>query len=587
MGQVVDAASGEPISDAIVTLQPGPDRVQVDGHGRFLFHSLPKGPITMTAAAAGYVPGGFGERRPNGAPLPMALSDGQQVRDVTIRLWKFAVIAGTVLDESGDAVVGASVRALEETPEGGQRRVTSVADTTTDDRGAFRFSSLQPGNFLVVVPSTATSIPMSVVEAYALHLGNGVQPLVRGPARSAPQPSAPGFRVGDWELQPSGALGRAAPAPTADGRVWLYETTFYPGVVASSEAQIIAVGSGEERSGIDVSLQLVRTVSVSGSVVGPSGPASNFALRLVPAGTEDWVEADGDETARTLTDAQGAFTLLGVPPGRYLLKGSTISRLALASPSSELMTLPRSSSAGAGNPKVLWTQTTVSVGGTDVTGVPLVLHNGLSVTGRLRFEGSSPRPTQEELQQVTLSLTPQDNAGNEPQTPGRVNGDGQFTIGGNLPGRYTVNLQSPGGSWTLTSVTANGHDLLRTPLVLDSDVADVVITFTDRPTELTGTVQGLANPQEPLTVVIFPVDYSAASQAGMLSRRSRVVAPSEARFAVEGLPPGDYLVAAIPASVESTWMDPDVIGVIAPHATAVSLAAGSPRAVDLKAVVIR
>ncbi len=587
MGRVVDAGSGEPVSDAIVTVQPGPDRVLVDGQGRFLFHGLPKGPITITAAAAGYVPGGFGERRPDGQPLPIALSDGQQVRDVTIRLWKFAVITGTVLDESGDAVVGAAVHALEETPEGGQRRVTSAADTTTDDRGVFRFSSLQPGDFLIVVPSTATSIPRSVVEAYAQPLGNGVEPLARGPASSAPLPSSPGFRVGDWELQPSGALGRAGPAPTADGRVWLYQTTYYPSAVASPQAQIIAVGSGEERSGIDVSLQLVSTVSVSGSVMGPSGPASNFALRLVPADTEDKVEADGGDTARTLTDAQGAFTLLGVPPGRYVLRGSTISRLALASPSSELTALPRSSSAGAWNPTALWTQATLSVGGTDVTGVSLALHNGLSVTGRLRFEGSSPRPTQEELQQVALSLTPQDGGGNEPQPPGRVNADGAFTIGGCLPGRYTVNLQSPGGPWTLTAVTASGRDLLRTPLVLDSDVSDVVITFTDRPTELTGTVQGLADPQEPLTVIVFPADYLAASHAGMLSRRSRVVTPSEARFAVEGLPPGDYLVAAIPASVETTWMDPGVISLIAPHATAVSLAAGSPRGVDLKPVVIR
>ncbi|HEY6359302.1 MAG TPA: carboxypeptidase-like regulatory domain-containing protein, partial [Vicinamibacterales bacterium] len=482
MGRVVDAGNGEPVSDAIVTVLPGSDRVLVDGHGRFLFHSLPKGPITMTAAAAGYVPGGFGERRPNAAPLPIALSDGQQVRDVTIRLWKFAVMSGTVLDESGDAVVGAIVRALQEIPEGGQRRVTSAADTTTDDRGAFRFWSLQPGDFLVVVPSTATSIPRSVVEAHAQHLDSGVEPLVRAPATSAPLPSAPGFRVGDWELQPSGALGRAAPAPTADGRVWLYQTTFYPSAVAPSQAQIIAVGSGEERSGIDVSLQLVRTASVSGSVVGPSGPASNFALRLLPADTENRLEANGDETARTLTDARGAFTLLGVPPGPYVLEGSTISRLALASASSELTALPRSSNAGPWNPTALWTQTTLSVGGADVTGVSLVLHHGLSVTGRLRFEGNTPPPTQEELQHVTLSLTPQDSMGSESPSPGRVNANGAFTIGGCLPGRYTVDPQSPGSPWTLMSVTASGHDLLRTPLVLDSDVSDVVITFTDRPT---------------------------------------------------------------------------------------------------------
>ena len=63
---------------------------------------------------------------------------------------------------------------------------------------------------------------------------------------------------------------------------------------------------------------------ISGTVVGPDGPAANMALHLVPAESElGTIEVD---TATTTTDRNGAFTLLGVPPGQYLLRTMKVPR---------------------------------------------------------------------------------------------------------------------------------------------------------------------------------------------------------------------------------------------------------------------
>ena len=547
VGRVVDASSDAPVGDAIVTLvlNPAsaavtlrPQRVLVDSRGRFLFHDLPKGSVTLNVSADGYLAGGYGQRRPNGTTLPMELGEAQRMSDVTIRLWKVAAIGGTVIDEFGDPVVGVPVRILQESRGAGLRRVRPAAKVVTDDRGAFRFSSLEPGDYLVAVPSTGTS----------------------------------------------------GPSTASDGRGFLTATAFYPSATMPSQAEVITLGSGEERLGIDVTLQLVRTVSMSGAAWGPEGPATNFALRLVPAYTDDWAGDSGFEAARTLTDARGAFTLRGVPPGQYVLEGTAWSAVSasdspgdVATAASRLANLGVSSQTAA-----LWGQTAVSVGEADQAGVSLVLRAGLSVSGRLRFVGSSQPPTADQLQQLSISLASADGRSRGPEPPGRIAADGQFTIRGYLPGQYSINVPSPDGPWTALSMTANGYDLMRAPLALDSDVTGVVLTFTDRSTQLAGAVLSSTAQGDRLMVVIFPADYAAALDNGMLGRRSREMPLSAARqFAVDGLPAGDYLVAAIPRDLTANWMDTDLVAEIARQAARVTLADGDRKTVDPPVVVVR
>ena len=544
VGRVVYASSDAPVGDAIVTLgmTPAsaagalrPQRVMVDSRGRFLFHDLPKGTVLLNVSAAGYMAGGYGQLRPNGATVPVELGEGQRVSDVTIRLWRFASLGGTIVDEFGDPVVGVAVRILKESRAGGPRHMVPGAKAATDDRGAFRFSSLEPGDYMVAVPSMATS------------------------------------------------------TPTSDGRGRLYATTFYPSAMMPSQAEIITIGSGEERSGIDVALPRVRTVSVSGSAWGPDGPATNFALRLVPAYTDDWTADSGFEAAPTLTDARGAFTFPGVPPGQYVFEGAGSSPVTVSDiPGGEATDASSSATLAVSSQTALWGRTAVSVGEADLVGVPLVLRAGLSVSGRLRFGGSSQPPTADQLQQLSISLTSADGRSRGPEPPGRVAADGQFTIRGYLPGPYAVNVPSPDPPWTVLSMTASGHDLLRDPLALDSDVTGVVITFTDRPTQLAGAVQSLTAPSDGLMVVIFPADYAAALDTGMLGRRSRRATLSSARqFAVDGLPAGDYLVAAIPSDLGAAWMDADLVALIARQSTRVTLADGDRKTVNPPVVVIR
>src|SRR5690242_8468436 len=86
LGRVVDAASGRPVSGAIVALTgaAGSTRAMTNGAGQFVFRKLPKGSFGLTVTKPGYVEGAYGRRRPGGSTRSVELDDGQRVGDVVI-----------------------------------------------------------------------------------------------------------------------------------------------------------------------------------------------------------------------------------------------------------------------------------------------------------------------------------------------------------------------------------------------------------------------------------------------------------------------------------------------------------------------
>ena len=120
-GQVIDATSGRPVSESVVTLSAptggGPStaaqrKVLTDGSGRFAFQGLPAGRYSITATRPGYLTGVLGKLAPRGGGAPLQLSDGERVIDLRILMWKHAAVRGRVTDEAGEPVVGARVTAL-------------------------------------------------------------------------------------------------------------------------------------------------------------------------------------------------------------------------------------------------------------------------------------------------------------------------------------------------------------------------------------------------------------------------------------------------------------------------------------------
>lgn len=615
VGRLVDAAGGAPVTGAIVTLTGAgvpARRVIVDAQGRFMFRDLPAGGFAITAAKSGYLDGAFGKQRPDGAGRSLDLREGERVTDATLKMWRFSAISGTVIDDAGDPVGGARVQALRRTMVAGHWRYVSigiVAQTSTlyaqtDERGVYRIPSLTPGEYLVVLPSYLISLPVSLLQqTEAAQQAGGqtsslfIRDITAKGAIMARDLGFPMIRLGDMMLEASGYP--TGPTPSDPRSIGMYPSLWYPAATSAAQATPVSLKSGDDRGSVDFHPRLTGTVRVSGTVAGPAGPIPNMALDLVPAGLDDVAAETTFRAAMTASDALGAFTFMGVPPGQYTIRGVTSPFPVVGAPAPAMTVVQGTDGVQnyipnapaqppvLGKDDILWTAVPVSVGNRDLSDVSVMMRRGLRVIGRVEFEGSAARPTPQELRAIRVSVEQADGRTVAPTTAYRsqVEDTGAFYTVGLIAGRYFIRVTTAPRNWTFKSAVINGRDVADTPLVLEANDADgLVITFTDRPSGLAGTVrnaQGAAD--QNATVLVFPHDPAAWTDIGANPRRLRSSRPSrDGAFMVPGMPPGDYDVVAVSDEIAANWQDPAFLRTLSRVATRVAVVEGQTASVDLR-----
>jgi hypothetical protein len=608
VGQVIDAGTGSPLSGVLVEAVQSPlsvpalpfpptaaptqltqtPRVLTGSDGRFVFRRLQKGTFIITAAKPGYLNGAYGRRRPGGDSQTLVLFDGQKVGGLRIYLWRHSAISGIVVDEAGEPVVGIQMRAFRRTMVAGQRRFAIAGSVGwTDDRGVYRIHGLLPGDYLVAAVSTKVSVAASLVEDVRR---GGVSPSSITEIGAAP-PTARGvsMHVGDAVLTLTGSA--VGPPPTSDGHVLVYPTTYHPNSPSPTRATVVTVGSGEERTGIDLQLMPVPTRRVSGVIVGPDGQNGALPVRIL---AEEGVETPLEqEIATTVTDRAGAFVFPAVPVGLYsirIVKGAKpLNGLAGTS------TIIHTAGGTVSSPDVLssnlyidsfavrWASVPLAVGRDDISNLSIALRFGLGVRGRAEFTGTRERPGAR-LMQVPVILDSTAQTARIAPVPGRFDASGQFSALGLPAGKYIMRAGAPPQGWFLQSITYNGRDVSDSPMDLDADATGVTFNYADRPTEVIGTVRNSAGANDPgATVIVFPADAQTWSSMWVNPRRFRSVRVEPTGvFKLSPLPAGSYFIAAIPDEVAGDWQDPAFLDTLSRGATNLTIAEGESKSLELR-----
>jgi hypothetical protein len=217
------------------------------------------------------------------------------------------------------------------------------------------------------------------------------------------------------------------------------------------------------------------------------------------------------------------------------------------------------------------------VSGGDIDNLTVVTTPGATVSGRVAYEGqSAPKPT--------LQVTAAPPSGGAAPIgllisaralgSGRVNNDGTFELRG-LAGPQMIRLQAIPPGWALKSITVDGVDITDAPHDFrpGSTVTGMVITLTDRLSEITGTVrdtrgQAVAD----YVLVAFPEDPKLW---GAQSRFVQTTRPNQnGTFSIKGLPAGRYLAAVVPALETGLQSDPAVLEQLRSGARSFSLTEG-------------
>jgi len=596
LGAVQDAAGRRGVSGAIVTLSVAgfqPAQILADAEGRFAFLSLPPGRFNITATRPGYSDGAYGRTRPSGPTVGLDVAEAERIGDVVVPMWKHAAIAGTVVDENNDPLVGASVRVLRRTTVGGKRQLALGPLDTTDDRGMYRIGSLEPGDYLVVLPMTMTGgSPLDRILGGGG--GGGGQVMTFAVSMSGPAGGGGAMSGGDL-MTPTDTTTAGV---TEDGHLLVFPTQFYPAVATPARATVITLVSGDERPGIDLQLRPVRTARVSGSLSSPDGPAANVQVTVSPAESEDLVSPVGSLT--TTTNGSGQFTFSGVPAGAYTVRaqrssGTRGETISMGGGGSFTMRTITVSGPGAALPNepTLWAEATLNVTMADITDLAMALRHGLKVSGTVGFTGGLEKPAADRIASIFVTLEPADAraASATSAVRGRVETNGQFTTTGVPPGRYVLRVGNLPQGWSLFGAMLGGHDITDEPVELTgSDASGVVLSLTDQFTEISGVVNapgtGASDPGAAL--IAFPTDSSAWIGRGSNPRRIRTVRPGkDGAFTFGNLPPGSYYIGAVPDIMAPDAQDPRFLEMLSRSAARVQLGAGEKKTQNVQTSVAR
>jgi hypothetical protein len=485
-----------------------------------------------------------------------------------LRAWRLGSIAGVVTAAAMEPQPGVEVIAIRRERHGAMLPWTTVATTTSDDRGRYRLSNLPAGDFVVMArPIQDPETPLLV----ALLADSG------GAAADMMAAVAAG---------PNGA-------PTIDARVPIASATFYhagsAGAATSAASRrparptVVTVRSGATTSAIDLHIASGRGLNVSGELVGSRLPGAGAIVRLMTANEDE----PRVEVADAACDEQGRFAFSAVAPGRY---EAELAWATPAVPPPAPGIVPPGTRRTAPPTTLLWARAPLTIAIGDTPSLRLDVQPAVAVAGHMTFTGgASAAAAPIDVRVIASTVTWLESVtGRTPPLPGmllHVDGSGDFGTSA-IPDAYVLRTGALPRGWTLVSATVGGHDALDEAIDVTSDLTNLVLTFSSSPLpHVTGTVMNADGTIAPgATILIFPREAAHRERVRPTSRRIRVVRPDESGAYSMSMPPGEYFVVAVDAEPPVDWQDERNLDQWSTTATPLHVVLGESPRVDVHVI---
>jgi uncharacterized protein (DUF2141 family) len=582
-------ATPQPVRRVVVSISaaelPAARSVITDDTGRFAFTRLPAGAYAITARKAAHLPTEHGSARPGRPGSRVALAAGER-RAIALTMFRGATIAGTLRDGAGQPVAGVPVAALNvrgRTPDG---RIPAPETTTTDDLGQYRLYGLAPGDYAIAASPTPGGAG-EIGERSSAGMDALLAALAQRHPAAVPAPGSPAIAQ--------------LPEPRSVG----YAPVYFPGTAAFTDATRLRLGPGEAREGLHFVVAHVPVASITGIVGGDVMNLTTVQLAIIPDTPRIASVMGTGGITSTPPDTNGEFTYGNLAPGRYRIVARA-RRSGTVDPNAPPPGAATTGGMRGGGPppgtvvrpagELLYGVADVEVRGQDVTGVAVQLRSGGTLAGRVVFDReSAPVPDDVTVFRAGVSLVGGSGISIQGSTrvgtalsslpPVNLEDDGTFLVTGIGVGTYLATVQVPADLadvWKLRSAIVEGRDLLDTRIDgPDVNLTGVVLTLSDKRTEISGTLQSASGqPVSDYFVVAFSTDR-ANWRPG--ARRFGSARPAtDGRFVFADLPAGEYFIAALTDMDGAEWQDPAYLEQVAPAAVKVTVGEGEKKVQDLR-----
>jgi len=322
------------------------------------------------------------------------------------------------------------------------------------------------------------------------------------------------------------------------------------------------------RTALAIILLLARAVpdacaqhTVSGAAFDAAGAPLKGSVRLIVSrrsAAVPWTPLSATVTSN------GTFTLTNVPPGEYLVQA-----LGAREP---------------GRPAEFGVEP-VSVIDSNPRPVTIRASAGAVLEGLIMVEGQP----QARAATVSLAAAPfdPDRAPETGQNTLAVYRDGRFYLTG-LYGRARLVLPATSEGWYFKSVRINGVDATHRGFdfgFAQETFRDALIQIAPASGAISGRVASQSGgPACGCAVIVFSTDREKWFAPSSYVKRAQ--SSPDGSFRVDGLPPGDYYLAAVAPEepADSDWHQPDALQVLAAAALRVTLGESQPYATDVRLV---
>jgi hypothetical protein len=322
-----------------------------------------------------------------------------------------------------------------------------------------------------------------------------------------------------------------------------FQPTFFPGTSDVAQARRVSVGYAEQAKDVNFSLIPARTAKISGTAVDSHGrPLAGRRVGLTGQFRGSPYGGLGFDAGTGTIESDGTFVIKNVPPGEYKLRAQG------------------SSSTAGGEDEV--TAQTILVHGIDIDRIVLRTSASWSMTGKIATENRVAPDISPDRARIIATVPDVTNPRSGP--PGgktRINADWTFAVT-DLFGAARVRLNLPEG-WAVKAVLRDGRDVTDSPLESKGggEVSGVEIVVTNQVTTVAGRVTDQTGAAVTgCTVIVFGADSQTWQEHSRFVRAARP--DGQGAWQIKGLPPGDYLAAAIDYVEEGAWNDPGYLAEI-------------------------
>ena len=277
-GTVVSATGGHPLARARVLIADTRNRQKVQSlvtveDGRFEFQ-VNAGKYALQAAKRGFITSFYDQHEQFSTAI--VTGSGLDTGNLVLRLAPVAVLAGKVIDESGDPVRKASVTVYRENRLSGVSRIQSFRRARTDDQGAYEVTPLDSGTYFVSV---------SAKPWYAVH-----------PVASPPGAGASSSLV-DHSLDVA------------------YPITYYADATEADDATPIPIRGGDHLE-VDVHLRPVPALHLLFHV--PDNDTQGFPWPVLQKQSFDGMDIAHSEGVQMVSP--GVYEMTGLAAGKYTVR---------------------------------------------------------------------------------------------------------------------------------------------------------------------------------------------------------------------------------------------------------------------------